>query len=733
MSSPSSASAAHAAAAAPAITAVRSNVLQRQCECGQHTAGGGECEECKEKKTTLQRKSSIGANPRGVPPIVHEVLRRPGQPLDRQARAFFEPRFNRDFSQVRVHTDARAAESARAVSAHAYTVGSHIVFGSGQYLPARRDGVRLLAHELTHVVQQSHFQTSSRHALSVGDLEDEHEAQADSLASEIASGHTTRRSPLNVGQPRIQRLGVGHQILRFFGIESGKFSDDDLIEYLDRVARNKQCDCGLLDFFSDDKARQIANQGKVGGHSLDQPYKGLTSTDLKRILIQEMLSGYTGDADELAIIKILQDSDATQILEILNPAQGLAMQKLDSDISGNHDLLIQVLEQKLPDLGKQHLKRDAKPDEKSGACTADRALKIHQAHQRAETVVSHTLDLMDKYFQHPKEYQQVGRLLQCYFSGSDMKKSSLLRQDFQAMSAVLGKIQYVCPAKPFTQFKATDPSGKTTILPCEPDTQALSLQVVNTPTPQVLLCPEFFDMAPIEQARIAIHEAAHHIRVQIGDLDGAGYNPKCNQLKVDTAITNADSYAHFAMALENDGLQFEFDDCPQQWRDKITAASRTAQVWINAAIAKVDAAILNPRSPDKKTAYQLKRHFKVETTSEEGLYEVRRGLMKLQSGLADKLPFSCELNKEIGDEDLAGKVLVWPILGGGNIHLYRHWFEKLDHEEQAETIVHEMAHKYAGKSDIASYKEKFAIYMALQTEDLLDNADSYAQFSRYVQ
>jgi hypothetical protein len=91
----------------------------------------------------------------GVPPIVHDVLRSSGQPLDAATRAFMEPRFGHDFGQVRVHTDAKAVESARAVKALAYTVEKDVVFGAGQYEPETNEGRRLLAHELTHVVQQA--------------------------------------------------------------------------------------------------------------------------------------------------------------------------------------------------------------------------------------------------------------------------------------------------------------------------------------------------------------------------------------------------------------------------------------------------------------------------------------------------------------------------------------------------------------------------------------------------
>ena len=81
-------------------------------------------------------------------------IRGGGQPLPGSTRAFFEPRFGQDFSQVRVHADTQAAESARALNARAYTVGGGVVFGRGQYALEKSEGRRLLAHELTHVVQQ---------------------------------------------------------------------------------------------------------------------------------------------------------------------------------------------------------------------------------------------------------------------------------------------------------------------------------------------------------------------------------------------------------------------------------------------------------------------------------------------------------------------------------------------------------------------------------------------------
>ena len=86
--------------------------------------------------------------------VVHEALHSPGRPLDPVARDFFGHRFGHDFSKVRIHTDGRSAESAAAIGAHAYTVGSDIVFAAERFDPASEPGRQLLAHELVHVVQQ---------------------------------------------------------------------------------------------------------------------------------------------------------------------------------------------------------------------------------------------------------------------------------------------------------------------------------------------------------------------------------------------------------------------------------------------------------------------------------------------------------------------------------------------------------------------------------------------------
>jgi hypothetical protein len=104
----------------------------------------------------LVRPSKTGsAGPSIAPPIIPGILNSSGRPLDQVTRAYMEPRFGYDFSSVRVHSGLAAERSARAMNAHAYTVGNDIVFGSGQFAPETAAGRRLIAHELTHVVQQS--------------------------------------------------------------------------------------------------------------------------------------------------------------------------------------------------------------------------------------------------------------------------------------------------------------------------------------------------------------------------------------------------------------------------------------------------------------------------------------------------------------------------------------------------------------------------------------------------
>lgn len=183
-------------------------ILQRKCACGNRTISGGECAECKKKKNSIQRKLAIGASddvlereadrvadqvmemsansrigsvspriqrissrsrhsPETVPVSVDRVLSGSGRPLEPTFRQDMERRFGYDFSHVRVHSGVAAERSVRDVNANAYTVRNNIVFGSGQYEPSTHEGRRLIAHELTHVIQQEGFKKNRKNKHSI--------------------------------------------------------------------------------------------------------------------------------------------------------------------------------------------------------------------------------------------------------------------------------------------------------------------------------------------------------------------------------------------------------------------------------------------------------------------------------------------------------------------------------------------------------------------------------------
>ena len=169
-------------------------MLQRKCSCGNHTIAGGECAHCSKKNSLgLQTKLTVGqagdvheqeadriadqvmsgpvnahlkatpgiqrspSQPIGnfsAPASVDRALSSAGRPLDSALRQDMEHRFGHDFSRVRVHANAAAEQSAEEINANAYTVGQDIVFAANRFNPATREGRRLIAHELTHVVQQ---------------------------------------------------------------------------------------------------------------------------------------------------------------------------------------------------------------------------------------------------------------------------------------------------------------------------------------------------------------------------------------------------------------------------------------------------------------------------------------------------------------------------------------------------------------------------------------------------
>jgi hypothetical protein len=267
--------------------------------------------------------SRRGRGSTAVPPIVHEVLQSSGMPLDAQTRTFMESRFSHhfgqvqihpvvpqksgdltigaagdlfeqeadnlaervvglagyqpkpsalrkgyDFRQVRIHTDQRAAQSAREVGAAAYTVGHDIVFGSGQFAPDTERGRALLAHELTHVVQQS------------GNL------QRATLQRSFGSF--------------LRNIFIQVPIFGFLF----HFTENELQEYLKKISKANEIED---DYTSDNKAEAIAMSWNKGDR------KFVLTARLKALLIREMLSGHVSDDEESAILGLLERADNPEL------------------------------------------------------------------------------------------------------------------------------------------------------------------------------------------------------------------------------------------------------------------------------------------------------------------------------------------------------------------------------------------------------------------------------------
>jgi hypothetical protein len=290
--------------------------IQRLCEECEEELHRQPMEEVEEEET-LRAKTAPGHTSEVTPDVEADVnaLRDGGQPLPDSVRAFFEPRFGHDFSRVRVHTDAKAAESAQAVSALAYTVGDHVVFGRGRYAPHTSTGLELLTHELTHVIQQGRSQPSST---TLGLI-------PDSDASEMEAKRVATASPQGaidiMALPPGGRMGVARnsEPKRRAGFRVRKSDLDNLREtmlrLLDRldketretVIRNKTIAIGLVLDPEGEPRLVYTTSGNWTNESLRKAVEaeGLTRWDPRPVVEGRGGVGAPADAEQL----MLQESE----------------------------------------------------------------------------------------------------------------------------------------------------------------------------------------------------------------------------------------------------------------------------------------------------------------------------------------------------------------------------------------------------------------------------------------
>ncbi len=207
-------------------------VVQRSCSCGQSSPDGAQCADCAKDHergggALQRRRAGTGVPALGhgspAPAVVHGAIGAAGQPLPDGVRADFERRLGADFSDVRVHTDELADRSARAVQATAYTVANHVVFASGAYVPQSTQGHRLLAHELTHVIQQ----TGGAARPSTGPLRID--TSGETAAERAESGPAQRAPSAGVLGPSVgtavQRQAIPFEVPEIPELPGGEFPD----------------------------------------------------------------------------------------------------------------------------------------------------------------------------------------------------------------------------------------------------------------------------------------------------------------------------------------------------------------------------------------------------------------------------------------------------------------------------------------------------------------------------
>lgn len=291
------------------FTPANTGILQRKCACMGSDSLAGECAECRKKKIMgqkglpLQTKLAIsqpgdtyereadhiadkiirmpasqvdrklrdnagsaskpllqrhGTSPTSrtdVPPVVQEVLNSPGQPLDNATRTYMEPCFGHDFSQVRVHTGARAEDATRSVQARAFTSGQNLVFAAGEYNPQSERGRNLLAHELTHTLQQTPSDRLQRKPLTPEEKQEN--LQSDFLKDDQRLQQAFDNSPLlkknetSDGVKTLQRAlkELGYPLPKSFaktGDADGVFGDETYAQVKQFQRDNHLADDGIV-------------------------------------------------------------------------------------------------------------------------------------------------------------------------------------------------------------------------------------------------------------------------------------------------------------------------------------------------------------------------------------------------------------------------------------------------------------------------------------------------------
>jgi hypothetical protein len=560
------------------------SILQRKCACGQHTVAGGECESCEKKR--LQRRAAGRSEVDEAPLVVHEVLRSSGQPLDPRTRSLMEPRFGHDFSRVRVHTDAKAAESAQSVNALAFTVGHDLVFATGEYNPQSSDGMRLLAHELAHVVQQREVghDAGVQHRLRVGDEDDAAEREADAMAERSLS--STATPPVADGQSSVNASQLARVsapvVRRRVSDKFGTIKKNLTYRFLDWAITEKEA------------------------HQVLQILKGLPDEDLKDTVAEMEKEG---------LVDRLFDNLSKE------------------DIQGNQDELRRIKNNRVY---KETKKVDGKEvtTTTTGSCSPVQNREISTAVKAALEWLDKGIAQLDAFLAKPSDAasQAASNALSTYFKSTTPDVAKYVRGQLSRLQADLRNVK-IYSFECHGDWDLTCGSS--------------GAYVPGSDRERVVYCDSFFeggDSASNSQVEGLLHELAH---AQVGGthiIDRAySSNRMLKQLSTEEALTNAESYGLLIQQLGTGKTPWTaatkdtFEDCPDEWKPLLDRALARAQRWnrdTQVSIAKL--------TPEKAAKYGKDDIAQIGGTTQKDIDEIRDAVNKLADELDSPVDFECE-------------------------------------------------------------------------------------------
>jgi hypothetical protein len=260
------------------------------------------------------------------------------------------------------------------------------------------------------------------------------------------------------------------------------------------------------------------------------------TVDVRRHLLRELLNGLTLDAEERAIIKILENSEPDEILQLLDPTQGVSFQDLRDNLHGAEErTFLNVLAARFPQLGAE----EGITREGIGACSADQAVALYHARRWGRRMIERTIDQLRQ-----PDHPRVRRALDCYFPAANATQVAAIRARYERMLTLLPSRRYLCAESGMAAFTVSD-GGEEHTMHCINE-RANVVFVEGQAQPEVFLCWEFFtEDTARQQAMTIVHEGAHATGLE----QDHRYHPRCG-LALATALANPDSYAYLAASLD---------------------------------------------------------------------------------------------------------------------------------------------------------------------------------------